>query len=89
MKKHDYSEYSDKEMKERIEEIENILSKNFDELGKNLGIELSEETRLSIKNVIGKTNQLFDHKWEDTIRLLERNYKKLPKKMRDEIESGN
>ena len=89
MKKHDYSEYSDKEMKERIEEIEEILNKNFDELGQNLGIELSEETRLSIKNVIGKTNQLFDHKWEDTIRLLERNYKKLPKKMRDEIESGN
>ena len=89
MKKHDYSEYSDKEMKERIEEIENILSKNFDELGKNLGIELSEETRLSIKNVIGKTNQLFDHKWEDTIRLMERSYQKLPKKMRDELESGN
>ena len=89
MKKHDYSEYSDKEIKKRIEEIENILSKNFDELGQNLGIELSEETRLSIKNVIGKTNELFDHKWEDTIRLLERNYKKLPKKMRDEIESGN
>ena len=38
MKKHDYSEYSDKEMKERIEEIEDILSKNFDELGQNLGI---------------------------------------------------
>ena len=78
--KHDYSEYSDKEMKERIEEIEDILSKNFDELGQNLGIELSEETRLSIKNVIGKTNQLFDYKWEETIRLLERNYKKIPKK---------
>ena len=89
MKKHDYSEYSDKEMKERIEEIEEILNKNFDELGQNLGIELSEETRISIKNVIGKTNQLFDYKWEDTIRLLERNYKKLPKKMRDEIESEN
>ena len=89
MKKHDYSEYSDKEMKERIEEIEDILSKNFDELGKNLGIELSEKTRISIKDVIVKTNMLFDHKWEDTIRLLERNYKKLPKKMRDEIESGN
>ena len=89
MKKHDYSEYSDKEMKERIEEIEDILSKNFDELGQNLGIELSEETRISIKNVIGKTNQLLDHKWEDTIRQLERNYQKLPKKMRDEIESGN
>jgi len=89
MKKHDYSEYSDKEMKERIEEIEDILSKNFDELGQNLGIELSEETRLSIKDVIVKTNMLFDHKWEDTIRLLEQNYKKLPKKMRDELESGN
>ena len=89
MKKHDYSEYSDKEMKERIEEIEDILSKNFDELGQNLGIVLSEETRLSIKDVIGKTNQLFDHKWEDTIRLLERSYQKLPKKMRDELESGN
>ncbi len=87
--KHDYSEYSDKEIEERIEEIEDILSKNFDELGQNLGIELSEETRLSIKNVIGKTNQLFDYKWEDNIRILERNYQKLPKKMRDEIESGN
>ena len=89
MKKHDYSEYSDKEMKERIEEIEEILNKNFDELGQNLGIVLSEETRLSIKDVIVKTNMLFDHKWEDTIRLLEQNYKKLPKKMRDELESGN
>ena len=89
MKKHDYSEYSDKEIEERIEEIEDMLSKNFDELGQNLGIELSEETRLSIKNVIGKTNQLFDHKWEDTIRLMERSYQKLPKKMRDELESGN
>ena len=89
MKKHDYSEYSDKEIKKRIDEIENILSKNFDELGQNLGIVLSEETRLSIKNVIGKTNQLFDHKWEDTIRLMERSYQKLPKKMRDELESGN
>ena len=89
MNKHDYSEYSDKEIKKRIEEIENILSKNFDELSKNLGIELSEETRLSIKNVIGKTNELFDHTWEDTIRLLERSYQKLPKKMRDELESGN
>ena len=89
MKKHDYSEYSDKEIKKRIEEIEIILSKNFDELGQNLGIELSEETRLSIKNVIGKTNELFDHKWEDTIRLMERSYQKLPKKMRDELESGN
>ena len=89
MKKHDYSEYSDKEMKERIEEIEDILSKNFDELGQNLGIELSEETRLSIKDVIVKTNMLYDHKWEDTIRLLEQNYKKLPKKMRDVLESGN
>ena len=89
MKKHDYSEYSDKEIKKRIEEIENILSKNFDELSKNLGIELSEETRLSIKNVIGKTNQFFDYKWEDTIRILERNYQKLPKKMRNELESGN
>ena len=89
MKKHDYSEYSDNEIEDRIEEIEDILSKNFDELGENLGIELSEETRISIKNVIVKTNMLFDHKWEETIRLLERNYKKLPKKMRDELESGN
>ena len=87
--KHDYSEYSDKEIEERIEEIEDMLSKNFDELGQNLGIELSEETRLSIKDVIGKTNQLFDHKWEDTIRLMERSYQKLPKKMRNELESGN
>ena len=76
-------------MKVIIEEIEEILNKNFDELGQNLGIELSEETRISIKNVIGKTNQLLDHKWEDTIRQLERSYQKLPKKMRDEIESGN
>ena len=82
-------DYSDKEIKKRIEEIENILSKNFDELGQNLGIELSEETRLSIKNVIGKTTQYWDYKWEDTIRLLEQNYKKLPKKMRDELENGN
>ena len=89
MKKHDYSEYSDNEIEDRIEEIEDILSKNFDELGQNLGIELSEETRISIKDVIVKTNMLFDHKWEETIRLLERNYKKLPKKMRDELESGN
>ena len=89
MKKHDYSEYSDKEIKKRIEEIEIILSKNFDELGQNLRIELSEETRLSIKDVIIKTNMLYDHKWEDTIRLLEQNYKKLPKKMRDVLESGN
>ena len=80
MKKHDYSEYSDKEMKERIEEIEDILSKNFDELGRNLGIDLSEETRISIKNVIGKTNQLLDYNWDNTIRLLERSYQKLPKK---------
>ena len=79
MKKHDYSEYSDNEIEDRIEEIEDILSKNFDELGQNLGIELSEETRISIKNVIGKTNQLFDYEWENTIRLLERNYQKLPK----------
>jgi hypothetical protein len=89
MKKHDYSEYSDKEIEDRIEEIKDILSENFDELGENLGIELSEETRISIKNVIGKTNQLFDYEWENTIRLLERNYQKLPKKMRDEIESEN
>ena len=89
MKKHDYSEYSDNEIEDRIEEIKDILSKNFDELGQNLGIELSEETRISIKDVIVKTNMLFDHKWEETIRLLERNYKKLPKKMRDELESGN
>ncbi len=81
--------YSDKEIKKRIEEIEIILSKNFDELGQNLRIELSEETRLSIKDVIIKTNMLYDHKWEDTIRLLEQNYKKLPKKMRDVLESGN
>ena len=89
MKKHDYSEYSDNEIEDRIEEIKDILSENFDELGQNLGIELSEETRISIKDVIVKTNMLFDHKWEETIRLLERNYKKLPKKMRDELESGN
>ena len=89
MKKHDYSEYSDNEIEDRIEEIEDILSKNFDDIGQNLGIELSEETRISIKDVIVKTNMLFDHKWEETIRLLERNYKKLPKKMRDELESGN
>jgi hypothetical protein len=89
MKKHDYSEYSDNEIEERIEEIEDILSSNFDDIGQNLGIELSEETRISIKDVIVKTNMLFDHKWEETIRLLERNYKKLPKKMRDELESGN
>ena len=89
MKKHDYSEYSDNEIEDRIEEIKDILSKNFDELGQNLGIELSEETRLSIKDVIVKTNMLYDHKWEDTIRLLEQNYKKLPKKMRDVLESGN
>ena len=89
MKKHDYSEYSDNEIEDRIEEIKDILSKNFDDIGQNLGIELSEETRISIKDVIVKTNMLFDHKWEETIRLLERNYKKLPKKMRDELESGN
>ena len=89
MKKHDYSEYSDNEIEDRIEEIEDILSKNFDDIGQNLGIELSEETRISIKDVIVKTNMLFDHKWEETIRLLERNYKKLPKQMRDELESGN
>ena len=89
MKKHDYSEYSDNEIEDRIEEIEDILSKNFDDIGQNLGIELSEETRISIKNVIGKTNQLFDYEWENTIRKLERSYQKLPKKMRDEIESEN
>jgi hypothetical protein len=85
MKKHDYSEYSDKEIEERIEIIKDILSKNFDELGQNLGIELSEETRISIKNVIGKTTQLFDYEWENTIRLLERSYQKLSPKMKSQI----
>ena len=88
-KENDYLDYSDKEIEERIEEIKDILSENFDELGQNLGIELSEETRLSIKSVIYKTNQLLDHEFENTIRLLERNYRKLPKEMRDELESGN
>ena len=88
-KENDYLDYSDKEIEERIEEIKDILNENFDELGQNLGIELSEETRLCIKSVIYKTNQLLDHEFENTIRLLERNYRKLPKEMRDELESGN
>ena len=46
MKKHDYSEYSDNEIEDRIEIIKDILSKNFDELGQNLGIELFVETQL-------------------------------------------
>ena len=85
MKKHDYSEYSDNEIEDRIEIIKDILSKNFDELGQNLGIELSEETRISIKNVIGKTNQLFDYEWENNIRLLERSYQKLSTEMKKDI----
>ena len=85
MKKHDYSEYSDNEIEDRIEIIKDILSKNFDELGQNLGIELSEETRISIKNVIGKTNQLFDYEWENNIRLLERSYQKLSPEMKKDI----
>ena len=85
MKKHDYSEYSDNEIEDRIEIIKDILSKNFDELGQNLGIELSEETRISIKNVIGKTNQLFDYEWENNIRLLERSYQKLSPEMKKYI----
>ena len=85
MKKHDYSEYSDNEIEDRIEIIKDILSKNFDELGQNLGIELSEETRISIKKVIGKTNQLFDYEWENNIRLLERSYQKLSTEMKKDI----
>ena len=85
MKKHDYSEYSDNEIEDRIEIIKDILSKNFDELGQNLGIELSEETRISIKNVIGKTNQLFDYVWDNNIRLLERSYQKLSPEMKKDI----
>ena len=85
MKKHDYSEYSDNEIEDRIEIIKDILSKNFDELGQNLGIELSEETRISIKKVIGKTNQLFDYEWENNIRLLERSYQKLSPEMKKDI----
>ena len=85
MKKHDYSEYSDNEIEDRIEIIKDILSKNFDELGQNLGIELSEETRISIKNVIGKTNQLFDYERENNIRLLERSYQKLSPEMKKDI----
>ena len=85
MKKHDYSEYSDNEIEDRIEIIKDILSKNFDELGQNLGIELSDETRISIINVIGKTNQLFDYEWENNIRLLERSYQKLSPEMKKDI----
>jgi len=89
MKKTDLSYLSDEEVEDRLNGIKIMLDENIDELGKNLGIKISDKIRESIINVIGKTNEMLEYNWENCKRQLERSYQKLPKEMKDELESGN
>jgi hypothetical protein len=83
--KHDYSDYTDEEIENRLNGIKVMLDENIDELGKSIRMEISDETRKCIINVIGKTNQMLDYWWEDSKRKLENSYQKLSPKMKEQI----
>lgn len=86
--KHDYSEYSDEEIENRLNGIKVMLDENIDELGKSIGIEISDETRKWIIYTIGKTIQMLDYRWEDSKRKLENSYQKLSPKLKEDIENN-
>jgi len=84
----DYSNYSDEEIENRLNGIIEMLYENIDELGKSIGMEISDETRKWIIYTIGKTNQMLEYRWEDSKRKLENSYQKLSPKMKQELENN-
>ncbi len=84
----DYSNYSDEEIENRLNGIKVMLDENIDELGKSIGMEISDETRKWIIYTIGKTNQMLDYQLEYGKRKLENSYQKLSPKMKEEIENN-
>lgn len=74
-------DYTDDEIRHRLKTIKDIRTEHYDNLERILGIKISNELRDIFNSIIGKTIQQQEYQMEDTIRMLDKSYKDISKKI--------
>ena len=74
-------DYTDDEIRHRLKTIKDIRMEHYDNLERILGIKISNELRDIFNSIIGKTIQQQEYQMEDTVRMLDKSYKDVSKKI--------
>ena len=74
-------DYTDDEIRHRLKTIKDIRTEHYDNLERILGIKISNELRDIFNSIIGKTIQQQEYQMEDTVRMLDKSYKDVSKKI--------
>ena len=81
-------DYTDDEIRHRLKTIKDIRTEHYDNLERILGIKISNELRDIFNSIIGKTIQQQEYQMEDTVRMLDKSYKDVSKKIPELFKDG-
>ncbi len=74
-------DYTDDEIRHRLKTIKDIRTENYDNLERILGIKISNELTEVFNSIIGKTIQQQEYQNEGCVRMLDKSYKDVSKKI--------